>query len=56
MKTLIVKYISKNEHSNTKKILNSYKQIAINSDIEELDLLADVPDMMIGNTLIAYKV
>jgi len=55
MKTLIVKYISKNEHSNTKKILNSYKQIAINSDIEELDLLADVPDM-IGNNLIDYEV
>jgi len=55
MKTLIVKYISKNEHSNTKKILNSYKQIAINSDIKELDLLADVADM-IGNNLIDYEV
>jgi len=54
MKTLIVKYIPRNEHSNTKKISNAYKQVTINSDIEELYLLADVPDM-IGNNLIAYE-
>lgn len=56
MKTLIAKYIPRNDHSNAKKILNAYKQVTINSDIEELDLLADVPDMRIGNTLIAYEV
>jgi|RhiMethySRZTD1v2_1073278.scaffolds.fasta_scaffold81553_4 hypothetical protein len=55
MKKLIVKYIPRNEHSNTKKISNAYKQGTINSDIEEIDLLADVPYIMIGNNLIAYE-
>src|SRR5919198_215589 len=54
MKTLIVKYIPRNEQSNTKKLLDAFKdQISI-SDVEELDLLDDVPDMLLDNNLLAH--
>jgi FMN-dependent NADH-azoreductase len=54
MKTLIVKYIPRNERSNTKKLLDAFREEIRNSDVEELDLLDDVPDMFVDNNLLAY--
>src|SRR5918995_320509 len=54
MKTLIVKYIPRNERSNTKKLLDAFREEISISDVEELDLLDDVPDMLLGNNLLAY--
>jgi FMN-dependent NADH-azoreductase len=54
MKTLIVKYIPRNERSNTKKLLDAFREEISNSDVEELDLLDDMPDMFLGNNLLAY--
>jgi FMN-dependent NADH-azoreductase len=54
MKTLIVKYIPRNVQSNTKKLLDAFiEEIGI-SDVEELDLLHDVPDMLLDNNLLAH--
>jgi FMN-dependent NADH-azoreductase len=54
MKTLIVKYIPRNEQSNTKKLLDAFREEISISDVEELELLDDVPDMFLGNNLLAY--
>lgn len=54
VKTLIVKYIPRNEQSNTKKLLDGFREEINSPDIEELDLLYDVPDMLIDNNLLAY--
>jgi FMN-dependent NADH-azoreductase len=55
MKTLIVKYIPRNEQSNTKKLLDGFREeISSISDVEELDLLDDVPDMLLDNNLLAH--
>lgn len=54
MKTLIVKYIPRYEQSNTKKLLDAFKEEISNSDVEELDLIDDVPDMLLDNNLLAY--
>lgn len=53
-KTLIVKYIPKNEQSNTKKLLDAFIEEISISDVEELDLLVDVPDMLIDKNLLAH--
>jgi hypothetical protein len=54
MKTLIVKYIPRNEQSNTKRLLDAFKDEINGSNVEELDLLYDDPDMFLGNNLLAY--
>ena len=54
MKTLIVKYIPRNEDSNTKKLLDAFREEIGVCDIEELDLINDVPDMLLDNNLLAY--
>jgi FMN-dependent NADH-azoreductase len=54
MKTLIVKYIPRYEQSNTKKLLDAFIEEISNSDVEELDLLDDVPDMLLDKNLLAY--
>ncbi|HEX5187466.1 MAG TPA: NAD(P)H-dependent oxidoreductase [Nitrososphaeraceae archaeon] len=54
MKTLIVKYIPRYEQSNTKKLLDAFIEQISNSDVEELDLLDDVPDMLLDYNLLAY--
>jgi FMN-dependent NADH-azoreductase len=54
MKTLIVKYIPRNEQSNTKRLLDAFKDEINGSNVEELDLLDDVPDMFLGDNLLAY--
>ncbi len=53
-KTLIVKYTPRNERSNTKKILDAFVSEIKNSDIEELDLAKDVPDLFLEQNLSAY--
>jgi FMN-dependent NADH-azoreductase len=55
MKTLIVKYVPRNEQSDTKKLLDAFREeISISDDVEELDLLDDVPDMLLDNNLLAH--
>lgn len=54
MKTLIIKYIPRNKQSNTKKLLNAFREGIKYSDVEELDLLVDVPDLFLGDRLLAY--
>jgi FMN-dependent NADH-azoreductase len=54
MKTLIVKYIPRDEHSNTKKLLDVFREEIGFSDVEELDLLEDVPDMLLDSNLLAF--
>ncbi|MGE0243755.1 MAG: FMN-dependent NADH-azoreductase [Nitrososphaeraceae archaeon] len=54
MKTLIVKYIPRNEQSNTKKLLDAFRDEISNSHVEELDLLDDTPDILVENNLLAY--
>jgi FMN-dependent NADH-azoreductase len=54
MKTLIVKYIPRYEQSNTKKLLDAFRDEISNSDVEELDLLDDTPDILVDNNLLAY--
>jgi hypothetical protein len=55
MKTLIVKYILRNEQSNTKRLLDAFKDEINGSNVEELDLLDDVPDMFPGDMLAYIK-
>jgi hypothetical protein len=54
MKTLIVKYIPRNEQSNTERLLDVLKDEINGSNVEELDLLDDIPDMFLGDNLLAY--
>lgn len=54
MKTLIVKYIPRNEQSNTKKLLDAFCEEIDNSDVEELYLIDDVPDMLLDKNLLAH--
>jgi FMN-dependent NADH-azoreductase len=54
MKTLIVKYIPRNKQSNTKKLLDAFREEISSSNVEELDLLDDVPDMLLDNNLLAH--
>jgi len=53
-KTLLVKYTPRNERSSTKKLLDAYREKIRNSEIEELDLCSDVPDMFLEANLLAY--
>jgi FMN-dependent NADH-azoreductase len=54
MKTLIIKYIPRNEQSNTKKLLDVFREEIGICNVEELDLLDDVPDMLLDNNLLAH--
>lgn len=53
-KTLIVKYIPRGERSNTKKILEQFKSKIKNSQVTELDLTQQVPDLFLDDNLLAY--
>ncbi len=53
-KTLIVKYTPRNERSSTKKILDAFVSGIKNSEIEEIDLTKDVPDLFLEQNLAAY--
>jgi FMN-dependent NADH-azoreductase len=54
LKTLIVKYTPRNERSNTKKILDAFIEEVKDSNLEELDLVKDVPDLFLEENLAAY--
>jgi FMN-dependent NADH-azoreductase len=54
MKTLIVGYIPRREQSNTKKLLDAFRDEIGMYDVEELDLLVDAPDMFLDTNLLAY--
>lgn len=54
MKTLIVKYTPREEKSNSKKLLDAFKNEIKNSEIEVLDLCIDVPDMFNVESIDAY--
>jgi hypothetical protein len=47
-------YREGNEQSNTKKLLDAFIEEISISDVEELDLLDDVPDMLLDNNLLAH--
>jgi len=53
MKTLIVKYLP-NSRSRTKKLLEAFLEGVMDSEIEELDLCCDVPDLFSVEILEAY--
>ncbi len=53
MKTLIVKYLP-NPRSRTKKMLDAFLEGVIGSEIEELDLCQDVPDLFSPAALESY--
>lgn len=53
MRTLIVKYLP-NKRSNTRKLLETFLAGVTNSEIEELDLCADVPDLFSVEALEGY--
>ena len=55
MKTLIVSYVPRNEQSNTKKLLDAFREEIGISDVEELDLSVDVPDMFVDSNLLALS-
>jgi len=54
MKTLLIKYTPRNERSSTKKLLDAFKNEIKSSDIEELDLASDVPDLFLEKNLATY--
>lgn len=54
MKTLLVKYTPREEMSNSKKLLDVFKNEIKNSEIEVLDLCIDVPDLFNVENMGAY--
>ena len=46
MKTLLVRYTPRNEISKSKMLLDAFRQEITDSEIEELDLCSDVPDLI----------
>jgi FMN-dependent NADH-azoreductase len=53
-KTLIVSYLPRAERSHTKFLLDSFKEKISGSEVEELNLLEDTPDMFSTASLDAY--
>jgi FMN-dependent NADH-azoreductase len=54
MKTLLVKYTPREERSNSKKLLDAFRNEIKNSEIEILDLCVDVPDLFNVQSMTAY--
>lgn len=54
MKTLLVKYIPRNDQSRSKILLDAFREEITNSEIEELDLCSDVPDLLTPDIVQAY--
>lgn len=54
MRTLLVSYTPRNEMSNSKKLLDAFRSEAGGSEIDELNLAQDVPDMFLEESLSAY--
>jgi hypothetical protein len=53
---LIVKYIPRNEQSNTKKLLDAFREEISISIVEELDLLENVPDMLLDSNFLTLGI
>jgi FMN-dependent NADH-azoreductase len=53
MKTLVIKYLPREEKSKTKQILDTFIE-NISGEIEELDLTKDIPDLLLQENLSAY--
>lgn len=51
---MVVRYTPRNERSNTKKILDAFIDEIRSSEIEELDLVKDTPDLFLEENLAAY--
>lgn len=54
MKTLLIHYTPRNELSNTKKLMEAFRSEIKNSEIEEMNLSQDVPDLLLEENLAAY--
>ncbi len=54
MKTLLVHYTPRNERSNTKRLVDAFRSQIKNSEIEELNLSRDTPDLFLEENLAAY--
>jgi len=53
MKTLIIKYLPREERSKTKQVLDAFLK-NVTGEIEELDLTKDIPDLLLQENLSAY--
>jgi FMN-dependent NADH-azoreductase len=53
MKTLIIKYLPREERSKTKQVLDAFLKNAT-GEIEELDLTKDIPDLLLQENLAGY--
>jgi FMN-dependent NADH-azoreductase len=54
MKTLVVKYLPRGERSHTKKLLDAFLDEVTGTEIVELDLCEDVPDLFLPDRLASY--
>jgi FMN-dependent NADH-azoreductase len=54
MKTLLVKYTPREEMSNSKKLLDAFRNEIKNSEVEVLDLCITIPDMFDVKSINAY--
>jgi len=54
LRTLIVHYTPRNERSNTRKLVEAFRSEIKNSEIEELNLSRDAPDLFSEERLTAY--
>jgi FMN-dependent NADH-azoreductase len=54
MKTLLVRYTPTHERSKTKALLDALRQEIKNSEVEELDLCIDVPDLFTPERMEAF--
>jgi FMN-dependent NADH-azoreductase len=54
MKTLVVSYLPRGEHSNTKKLLDAFLETANGQDLKHLNLLVDTPDVFLADNLASY--
>jgi len=54
MKTLVVEYLPRGERSHTRKLLEAFLDEVTGTEIEELDLCEDVPELFLPERLGAY--
>lgn len=54
MKTLVVQYLPRGERSHTKKLLDSFLSAAKGTEVEELNLVKDLPDVFLPDNLNSY--
>lgn len=54
MKTLLVHYTPRRERSNTKKLVDAFRSEIKNSEVEELNLSQETPDLFSDDSVMAY--